>query len=126
MKASAKRQRSKAQILEDKEVALRKEAELQEKLAQWDKMESELNEFKKQNKLLEEQTKDVQRMFEEGILKQNDEGQYQAVLDPAESEYIRSEVSRTKRKNCMSALEAEEIQKSLEKLEGVDDDEGME
>ena len=62
-------------------------------------------------------------MFEEGILKQNDNGQYEAVLDPAESEYIKSEISRSKRKNCMSALEAEEIQKQLERLEG---DEGME
>ena len=65
-------------------------------------------------------------MFEDGLLKQNDKGQYEAVLDPAESEYIRSEISKTKRKNAMSAVEAEEIQKQLEKLEGVDEEEGME
>ena len=50
-------------------------------------------------------------MFEDGLLKQNDQGQYEAVLDPAESEYIKSEISKTKRKNAMSAVEAEEIQK---------------
>ena len=65
-------------------------------------------------------------MFENGILKQNELGQYEAVLDPAESEYIKSEISKTKRKNCMSGAEAEEIQKQLEKLEGVDEEEGME
>ena len=109
MKASAKRRRSKAQILEDKANALKKEAELQEKLAQWDQMERDLNEFKKQNQMLQDQTKDVQKMFEDGLLKQNDKGEYEAVLDPAESEYIRSEISKTKRKNAMSAVEAEEI-----------------
>ena len=126
MKASAKRRRSKAQILEDKANALKKEAEIEEKMAQWEQMERELREFKKQNSLLEQQTKDVQKMFEDGLLKQNDQGQYEAVLDPAESEYIRSEISKTKRKNAMSAIEAEEIQRQLEKLEGVDEEEGME
>ena len=38
MKASAKRRRSKAQIIQDKLDAEKKEAELQEKLAQWDQM----------------------------------------------------------------------------------------
>ena len=65
-------------------------------------------------------------MFEDGILKKNELGQYQAVVDPAESEYIRSEVSKTKRKNAMSGLEAEEIQKQLEKLENEEVEDGME
>ena len=47
MKASAKRRRSKAQILEDKANALKKEAEIEEKMAQWEQMERELTEFKK-------------------------------------------------------------------------------
>ena len=65
-------------------------------------------------------------MFEDGLFKQNDKGQYEAVLDPAESKYIRSEISKTKRKNAISAVEAGEIQKQLEKLEGVDEEDGME
>ena len=47
MKASAKRRRSKAQILEDKANALKREAEIEEKMAQWEQMERELTEFKK-------------------------------------------------------------------------------
>jgi hypothetical protein len=42
MKASAKRRRSKAQILEEKEAALRKEADIQQKLAMWSQMEAAL------------------------------------------------------------------------------------
>ena len=72
MKASAKRRRSKAQIIQDKIDAERKEAELQEKLAQWDQMEKALNEAKEQNAILQEQTQDVQQMFENGLLKKND------------------------------------------------------
>ena len=41
MKSSAKRRRSKAQILEDKATAMKKEAEIQEKLAAWAQMEKE-------------------------------------------------------------------------------------
>ena len=89
-------------------------------------MEKALNEAKMQNDVLQEQTRDIQMMFEDGILKKNDQGQYQAVIDPAESEFIRSEVSKTKRKNAMSAVEAEEIQKQLERLEGDQEEEGME
>ena len=72
MKASAKRRRSKAQIIQDKIDAERKKAELQEKLVQWDQMEKALNEAKEQNAILQEQTQDVQQMFENGLLKKND------------------------------------------------------
>ena len=48
------------------------------------------------------------------------------MVDPAESEYIRSEVSKTKRKMAMSAVEAEEINRQLDALEGQGDEDGME
>ena len=41
MKSEAKRRRSKAQIIEDKENAQKKEAEIQQKLAGWAQMEQE-------------------------------------------------------------------------------------
>ena len=44
MKATAKRRRSKAQILEEKEAALKKELEMKEKLAAWSQMEAALEE----------------------------------------------------------------------------------
>ena len=42
MKASSKRRRSKAQVMEDKQAALRKEQEIQEKLAAWADLERAL------------------------------------------------------------------------------------
>ena len=56
MKASAKRRRSKAQILEDKANALQKQAEIEKKMEQWDQMQAELAEYKKENQTLQEQT----------------------------------------------------------------------
>ena len=48
MKASTKRRRSKAQILHDKEEALRKEIEIKEKLAAWDDLERALEESERE------------------------------------------------------------------------------
>ena len=42
MKATAKRRRSRVQILEDKSAAIKKETEMQEKLAAWNHMEAAL------------------------------------------------------------------------------------
>ena len=83
-----------------------------------------MNDTKQQNAILLEQTQDVQQMFENGLLKKNDQGKYEAVLDPAESEYIKSEVSKTKRKMAMTAVEAEEINRQLERLENQDVEDG--
>ena len=55
-------------------------------------------------------------MFEEGILKIGVNGRYEAVVDPTESEHIRSEVSMSKRKATMSAAEAERLNIQLDSL----------
>jgi hypothetical protein len=46
-------------------------------------------------------------MFDDGILKDNGEGGYMAVTNPAEQEQIRKSVTLSKRKMTMSAAEAE-------------------
>ena len=48
MKPSAKRRRSRAEILEDKAAALKKEQEMKEKLAAWDDLERALEESEKE------------------------------------------------------------------------------
>ena len=48
MKPSAKRRRSRAQILEDKEAALKKEQEIKDKMAAWDDLERALEESEKE------------------------------------------------------------------------------
>ena len=59
---------------------------------------------------------EVHKMFENGLLKIGAGGQYEAVRDEAESEYIRSEVSKTKRKKTLSPDEADLINVSLQNL----------
>ena len=126
MKASAKRRRSKAQIMEEKEAALRKETELKEKLAAWSQLEAALEKSEREKEELLRKTNDVQRMFDDGILKCGTDGRYQAVVDPAESEHIRFEVSMSKRKAAMTAVDAEQINANLERLNGDIDDDGLE
>ena len=74
MKAAAKRRRSKAQILEDKENALKKETEIKEKLAAWSMMEQALEKSEREKEMLAEKTAHVQHMFDNGILKLDENG----------------------------------------------------
>ena len=48
MKASSTRRRSKAQILEDKQEALKKDTEIKEKLAAWSQLEAALEESERE------------------------------------------------------------------------------
>ena len=65
-------------------------------------------------------------MFDDGLLKLNAQGQYEAVRDEAESEYIRSEVSKTKRKKTMTPEEADLYNVTLDNLNKDLDSHGLE
>ena len=52
MKISAKRRRSKAQILDDKQSALKKEAEMKEKLAAWSQLEAALEKSEREREAM--------------------------------------------------------------------------
>ena len=56
MKASAKRRRSRAEVLEDRAGTLRKEKELQERLAQIQQMEQAMQQMQAENKMLQDKT----------------------------------------------------------------------
>lgn len=56
---------------------------------------------------MEEKQGEVEKLFENGLLKQDENGNYQAVLNPEESEYIKSEVSKIKMRKTMSPEEAD-------------------
>ena len=58
----------------------------------------------------------VQGMVLEGHLKQNPDGSMVAVTDPVEAESIRSQYQESKRKQAMTAVEAEQISKALDEL----------
>lgn len=69
MKASSVRRRSKAQILEDKTASQRKEQDIKDKLASWDQMMAALQESEQKRQAMEASHNEVQKMFDEGILK---------------------------------------------------------
>ena len=52
-------------------------------------------------------------MFDEGLIKHGDDGSFVAVDNPAEREHIKKQTTMSKRKQTMSAAEAEKIQASL-------------
>ena len=90
MKSSAQRRRSKAQIKDDKAREEQRKVEIQAKLLAYNQMERQLDAANAQNKELEQVNSMVHQMFEEGVIKQNDGGSFEAVVDPNERSFIQS------------------------------------
>lgn len=126
MKASSIRRRSKAQILQDKQAALKKEEDIRHKLAAWDEMEAALEESEQKNKKLMEQHQDVEAMFDGGLLKMNQEGQYEAVRDEEETQSIKARISMSKRKTTMAPIDLNQASAQLDQLDGSIDGYGLE
>ena len=84
MKASAKRRRSKAQILEDKALAMKKEAELHEKLEAWNRFEAALEESEKRQEKTKAKYDKFKQVFDDGLVKKNAQALYETVIDPNE------------------------------------------
>lgn len=76
MKSSAKRRRSKAEILAEKEAALKKELEIKEKLAAWSQLEAALEESERKRQKQDVFIAETQKMFDDGVLKQTPDGKY--------------------------------------------------
>ena len=94
LKVGSKRRRSKQQIKEEKLAALQKEQEIQAKLAQFDQMQAALQQSERERLDMSSKTEEVQKMLDNGLLKINPDGNISIVEDPAEAEYIRSEISK--------------------------------
>ena len=107
MKATSTRRRSKAQILEDKAAAIKKEKDIKEKLDQMEAMQNELTQLREMRGQAAGLHDMVNNMVLEGHLKQNPDGSMVAVTDPVEQESIRSQYHETKKKHAMTAVEAE-------------------
>ena len=72
MKATAKRRRSKAQVLEDKLKAQNREEEMLKKLAEIEQMQQAIAQMQAEREQLVAQTHQVKDMFENGVIKQDD------------------------------------------------------
>ena len=84
LKASAQRRRSKVEIQRQKDADKEREQEIQEKLEELEKMKAEYDEFYQKRQKLEESNLLVGKMFENGLLKDEGDGQVSNVDDPLE------------------------------------------
>ena len=90
MKSSAKRRRSKAQIKDERKQEEKRKEEIQAKLLAWDDVEAELENVRAKNTELQAVNNVVGQMVEDGIIKQTDNGAFEAVLNPDERVQIQS------------------------------------
>ena len=67
----------------------------------------------------------VQNMIDEGFIKQGDEGSLVPVLNPAESEYLKSEMSKKKAKLTMTPDEVDQLNANIDKLNARSGDADM-
>jgi hypothetical protein len=91
MKASAVRRRSKAKIVEDRLKDSEKMRDIEQKLQQWQQMEQALAAAQEKIRETEVVHEHVQGMFNDGLLKINNDGGYNVVDDPAERVQLKQE-----------------------------------
>ena len=90
MKATSKRRRTKAQIKEEKKAEERKQQEVAKKLAEYDDMKAKVKDAEQLFHEKENYRQLCASMYEEGIIKQDNDGIFVPVDDPLERESIRS------------------------------------
>lgn len=132
MKESSKRRRSKAQMQEDRKLQAQKKEEIEAKLAEYQEHIPDQQQLKRQKTLVEELQREKEFLFQEkenyrqlcdslyqnGIIKQTDDGVIVAVEDASEREQIRS---KTKQKAAEAAVEQSDYQSAVGDL-GADVD----
>ena len=90
MKATSKRRRTKAKIEEERKYEESKKLEIEKKLERFHQYEAEISNLESHLNEKENYRKLCEHMFEEGVMKQNPDGSFQAVEDPMERESIKS------------------------------------
>ena len=78
----------------------KRKQEIQAKLLAWDELEAELERATADNKRLTEVNQKVGQLVEEGIIKQNEDDSFVAVVDPLEREFIQN--VNTKRRQSLN------------------------
>ena len=59
----------------------------------------------------------VEEMFNNGILKHDENGHFQAVIDPNESEHIRSNIANQTKRRPINEADIDRINQDLDKME---------
>ena len=88
MKATANRRKSKLQLKEEKLQAEAQAAEVQAKLANYAQLEAANNDMQEKLGMAAVLHNSVQKMFDEGLLAQDPDGNYRVVDDPGERAQI--------------------------------------
>ena len=120
MKESANRRRSKVEIEEEKKESARKEQEIREKLAAWTDMERMLEESEKEKDLYKRQADVTQNLYNEGMIKKNDDGSYGIVGSPEEQAEKKARRSKPKRRNDPLNFEQSSVDLGLDE-EDIED-----
>ena len=92
MKESAKRRKSKAQLKEEKKQEERKQAEVARKLAEYEVMKAKADAAQKVHDEKEHYRQLCDRLYNDGVIKQDEDGSIVPVEDPLERESIRSKI----------------------------------
>ena len=103
MKASSNRRRTKTQIKEEKLAAAAKEQEIQYKLQHWDQMQQELEKSQRDTEKLRRQSASMHQIYDDGLIKKNDDGIYEVVHDQAEAQALQEIRSKPKRRGNIPA-----------------------
>ena len=88
MKQSAKRRRTKLEVLEDKARQDQKEKELNEKLEQLEELKQKMQEMQQQVHLAQKVELQFQKLASEGKMKLVGQGEVEVVDDPKEREFL--------------------------------------
>ena len=97
---------------------MRKEQEIQEKLAAWDQMEAALEESERKRQVLKRQSESMQQIYEDGLIKKNEAGTYEVVGDPTEREELLELRSKKKRRGNIDPLNYSDVSVDLDLQEG--------
>ena len=119
MKASAQRRRSRAQVLEDKLKAQKRDEEMQTKVAEMAQMQQAIQQLQQEREQLIVQTQHIQGMFDNGVLKHDENGGYQPVMDPAEREHLKQQNTLSKQRAMQEAAQSQ-LQSPNPNLDGLE------
>ena len=96
MKATAKRRRTKVEIEEEKHNEESMKQDIDRKLALFHQMEQQNNQLQEQIQSNEHHLVQVQNMFDDGLMRQKDDGSFQIVENPLERIVLKREAEKRK------------------------------
>ena len=118
MKSSAKRRRTKGEIEDAKMETIRKQQEIDEKLAVWKQMEAALESSEKQITKMRRQSESMRQIYDDGLIKKADDGGYQIVESPEEREQIKATRSKPKKRGNIEPMNYDDVSVDLDLQEG--------